>query len=181
LTDSLKFGLDILFIGINPGLQSSLKNHHFAGPTNAFWPALCESGLVNEKLTFEDDVKLLKEYNYGFTNLVERPSRSISDLSRKEIMLGVPVLKQKISKYRPKIACFLGKQIFECFSGKKKFELGLQLEPITHDFDNLEDKFTKSIVLSDYTKTYLFVTPSTSGRSARFSRQQKIDYFVNVK
>lgn len=37
---------------------------------------------------------------------------------------------EKIKKYRPLIACFNGKGIYEIFSGKKDFEVGRQPETI---------------------------------------------------
>lgn len=42
--DNIDYDLRVLFVGINPGLASAAKGHHFAGPTNHFWPCLSESG-----------------------------------------------------------------------------------------------------------------------------------------
>ncbi|KAK3736433.1 hypothetical protein QZH41_014487 [Actinostola sp. cb2023] len=36
LPDRVDYNLDILFIGINPGLTSAYKGHHYAGPNNHF-------------------------------------------------------------------------------------------------------------------------------------------------
>jgi double-stranded uracil-DNA glycosylase len=59
----------VLFVGINPGVRSAETGHHFAGFSNRFWKLLFESGLVPERLTWEDDVRL-PEFGFGITNLV---------------------------------------------------------------------------------------------------------------
>jgi len=45
LPDLLRDGLDIVFVGINPGLYSAQRGHYFARRTNRFWPALSRSVL----------------------------------------------------------------------------------------------------------------------------------------
>jgi len=45
LPDHLAPNLDIIFVGINPGLVSAYKGHHYCNPTNHFWPLLYESGI----------------------------------------------------------------------------------------------------------------------------------------
>ena len=81
LPDYLRQGLDLVFVGINPGTRSAAAGHHYAGPGNHFWPLLYESGLVTEPLTFRDDARVL-EWNIGLTNIVDRAVRLRSrDLS----------------------------------------------------------------------------------------------------
>ena len=63
----------MLFVGINPGVRSALTGHHFAGFSNRFWKLLFESRLVPERITYEDDDRLL-EWGYGVTNIVARRS-----------------------------------------------------------------------------------------------------------
>jgi TDG/mug DNA glycosylase family protein len=46
LRDRIKPGVRVLFVGINPGIRSSLTGHHFAGFSNRFWTLLFESRLV---------------------------------------------------------------------------------------------------------------------------------------
>src|SRR3990172_5648405 len=87
LPDELRPGLDLVFVGINPGIASATHGHHYAGPGNHFWPLLYEAGLVLERLTCDDDARL-PDYGIGLTNLVDRPSRGIADLSREEMETG---------------------------------------------------------------------------------------------
>lgn len=59
LPDYICDGLDILFIGINPGLVSAFKGSYYSSPGNHFWKALYLSGLVTEPLSPVDDHRLL--------------------------------------------------------------------------------------------------------------------------
>src|SRR5262250_1081534 len=45
LPDYLRSGLDLVFVGINPGLYSARQGHYFARSTNRFWPAFTSSRL----------------------------------------------------------------------------------------------------------------------------------------
>ncbi len=87
------------------------------------------AGLVPEPMTADDDFKLL-HYGIGFTNMVARATKGSADLTRKEIREGGRVLLEKLQRFRPKIAVFNGKGIYEVFSGKKEFTFGKQPEYI---------------------------------------------------
>jgi len=73
--DYLREGLDIIFIGFNPGLQSAKLGHHYAGKNNHFYHLLYESGLVPQPVTYEDDGNLL-QYSIGLTNICARTTRA---------------------------------------------------------------------------------------------------------
>lgn len=49
LPDYIDYDLRVLFVGINPGITSAARGHHFAGPTNHFWPCLSDSGKYKRK------------------------------------------------------------------------------------------------------------------------------------
>ncbi|XP_075729049.1 thymine DNA glycosylase isoform X5 [Rhipicephalus microplus] len=129
LPDHLVPNLDIVIIGINPGLFAAFKGHHYAGPGNHFWRCLFLAGLIPEPMTAVDDFKLI-HYGIGFTNIVARTTRSSADLSRKEIKEGAEILLDKLKIFQPRIAVFNGKGIYEIFSGNKNFVFGRQPEPI---------------------------------------------------
>uniref|UniRef100_A0A8C9F1W6 G/T mismatch-specific thymine DNA glycosylase n=1 Tax=Pavo cristatus TaxID=9049 RepID=A0A8C9F1W6_PAVCR len=132
LPDILTFDLDIVIIGINPGLMAAYKGHHYPGPGNHFWKCLFMSGLSNEQLNHMDDHTLPHKYGIGFTNMVERTTPGSKDLSSKEFREGGRILMQKLQKYKPRIAAFNGKCIYEIFSREvfgirvKNLEFGLQ-------------------------------------------------------
>ncbi|XP_022245450.1 G/T mismatch-specific thymine DNA glycosylase-like [Limulus polyphemus] len=129
LPDHLAENLDIVIIGFNPGLCAAYRGHHYAGPGNHFWKCLFLSGLIPQPMTAMDDYKLI-EHGIGFTNIVERTTRSSADLSKKELKEGAAVLVKKLQTISPKIAVFNGKGIYEIFCGKKNFKLGMQPECI---------------------------------------------------
>ena len=123
LPDYLRRGLAIAFVGINPGLFSAQQGHYFARLTSRFWPAFSQSrlskpvrhGLGIELLRPEHD-RELPRFGFGFTDVVKRASSNASQLSPHDFEAGVPVLVQKLRRYRPKIACFHGLTAYRPFS-----------------------------------------------------------------
>ena len=147
LPDYLAPGLNIVFVGLNPGRYSVAAGHYFARPQNRFWSALSASGLVTHSVSPEDDASLLKQ-GIGFTDLVKRPTRGIDELSRDEYKAGAEALRRKLMRFQPKIACFVGLTGYKiCFNPHAI--IGLQAEQLG--------------------QTGLFVIPSTSPRNARYS------------
>jgi len=155
LRDVLRPGLEIVFVGINPGRHSTAAGHHYAGPGNQFWPLLHESGLVGERLSYHDEARVL-EWGIGLTNMVARPSAGIADLTTQELVSGARALRRRLLRHRPRIVCFNGKRIYEFFSGH-----GCQL--------GRQDGLVGA--------SHVFVMPSTSPRGASYSRAQKLAYF----
>lgn len=90
LPDYLKHDLDVVFIGINPSMFAAYTGKYYDGPGNHFWQALYLSGFITEPMSAVDDHKLL-DHGIGFTNIVARTTRGLSDLSRKEIADGAEV------------------------------------------------------------------------------------------
>jgi TDG/mug DNA glycosylase family protein len=147
LPDYLAPGLNTVFVGLNPGRYSVEAGHYFARPQNRFWSALFASGLVTHSVSPEDDASLLQQ-GIGFTDLIKRPTRSIDELSRDEYKTGAEVLRRKLIRFQPKVACFVGLTGYKiCFNPHAI--IGLQAEQLG--------------------RTDLFVIPSTSSRNARYS------------
>jgi len=159
LPDHLAENLDILFVGINPGLVSAYKGHHYCNPNNHFWPLLFDSGLIPEKLTYQSDFRCL-EYGIGMTNIVARTTRNAAELSKKEIAAGKVSLMELIKRLKPLVLCFNGKGIYEIFSGGK-CNVGRQV---------------------DIHGTAVYVMPSTSGLVAQYpSKKDKLIFFSELK
>jgi TDG/mug DNA glycosylase family protein len=159
LTDYLRPNLDLVIVGINPGTRSWAEGRHYAGPGNHFWPLLYESGLVSEPLTYTEDQRVL-EWNVGLTNMVERASPSVSDLSLDEMRAGAAKLRRKMERFRPRVVCFNGKRIFEVYCGQQ-CAFGIQPEPIAG--------------------ATVFVMPSTSARTASYQRADKLKFFQELR
>ncbi|KAK5901799.1 hypothetical protein CesoFtcFv8_007122 [Champsocephalus esox] len=170
LPDVITYNLDILIIGINPGLLSAYKGRHYPNPGNHFWKCLFLSGLTDEQLNFMHDQSLPETYSIGFTNMVERTTPGSKDLSSKEIREGGRQLLDKLQKYRPLIAAFNGKGIYEIFCKEtfgvkaKKLDFGLQPYKIPE------------------TETVCYLMPSSSPRCAQFPRaQDKVHFYIKLK
>ncbi|HHT27180.1 MAG TPA: mismatch-specific DNA-glycosylase [Firmicutes bacterium] len=119
LPDILAPGLDIVFVGYNPGRWSARQGHHFAGPGNHFWALLAEAGITPQRLTPADDAALLR-YGLGVTNIVARPSPGSGDLSYDELLQGGALLVEKLKPLKPRIVCLLGKDVYRGYAGLPK-------------------------------------------------------------
>ncbi|QRW18050.1 major facilitator superfamily transporter [Rhizoctonia solani] len=114
--DCLDYDLNILFCGINPGQKSAGEGHHFANPLNGFWRCLHQGGLTDALIPPSEDHTLPERFRLGIvnqTNLVDRPSAEMMELSMAERRAAVPGFLQKVHKWRPKIVCMVGKGIWE--------------------------------------------------------------------
>ncbi|XP_068595485.1 G/T mismatch-specific thymine DNA glycosylase [Brachionichthys hirsutus] len=170
LPDVIAYNLEILIIGINPGLLSAFKGHHYPNPGNHFWKCLFLSGLTDTQLSYMQDQSLPEDYSIGFTNMVERTTPGSKDLSSKEIREGGRQLLDKLQKYKPLIAAFNGKGIYEIFCKEtfgvkaKNLEFGLQPYKIPQ------------------TETVCYLMPSSSPRCAQFPRaQDKVHFYIKLK
>ena len=162
LKDRIRPGVRILFVGINPGVRSSLTGHHFAGFSNRFWKLLYESRLVPESIGHEDDDRL-PEWGYGITNIVSRPTPGIDTLRAEEFVSGRLALRRKILRYKPRVVAVVGVTVFRALFPERKdrVTLGLQAERIG--------------------ETAVFVLPNPSGRNANFSYAEMLAAFRSLK
>ncbi|CAF0910495.1 unnamed protein product [Rotaria sp. Silwood1] len=163
ISDILQPNLDIVFVGINPSLYAVHKGHHYGGPGNHFWKLLHMSGLIPTALSANDDYRM-PQYGIGFTNIVQRPTKAGSDITKDEITAGAEVLMQKIKMYRPKIVAFNGRGIYEVYAGNKHFHYGKQPE------------------LFLGTDTHVFVMPSSSARCSQLPRaEDKLPFYMGLR
>jgi double-stranded uracil-DNA glycosylase len=103
--DVLAPDLDVIFVGINPGLWSGAVGHHFARPGNRFWKALHRSGFTDRLLTADEDAALLG-WHLGVTNLVDRTTATAAELSTDELALGARRLGERLSPLRPRFVAY---------------------------------------------------------------------------
>lgn len=129
IPDHLQEGLSVLFVGFNPSLLSGETGHHFANPRNRFWNILNRAGFTPYKFSPEEDVKLI-ELGYGLTNIVPRPTKAADEITREEYNEGKEALKGKIAYYKPQYVCFVGKGVYEQYSGTRKVSWGFQQKQI---------------------------------------------------
>jgi TDG/mug DNA glycosylase family protein len=125
--DVIDHGLDVLFVGINPGLYSAAIRHHFGRPGNRFWPALFAGGFSPRLLSPFEEILLL-DYGLGMTNLVDRATVMADELSREELQQGAKRLLRKARRYRPKFVAPLGLTSFRAAFARPNAKLGHQPE-----------------------------------------------------
>lgn len=151
MPDVVAAGLDVLFVGINPGWASARAGHHFANPANRFWRLLHEAGFTPRQLAPGED-RRLPELGLGITNLVSRASAGSSDLSRKELLAGAEALGRTLERWRPRAVVFVGLTAWAAFARR------WQLKP--------------SARAQRFAGARVFVLPNPSGRNAHFSHPQ---------
>ena len=158
LRDRIRPGVRVLFVGINPGIRSSLTGHHFAGFSNRFWKLLYESRLVPEPIGFEEDDRL-PDWDYGITNIVPRPTPGIDTLRPEEYVAGRLRLRRKVYRYKPAVLAAVGVTVFRAMFPDRKGPVALGLQPETIG------------------TSAVFVLPNPSGRNANFSYAEMLDAF----
>ena len=151
-------GVRVLFVGINPGVRSSLTGHHFAGYSNRFWKLLYDAKLVPEPITFADDDRL-PEWGYGITNIIARPTPGIDDLRREEYVAGRARLRSNVRRYTPAVVALVGVTVFRAMFPERKGPVSLGLQ---------EERIGDAAV---------FVLPNPSGRNANFSYAEMLTAF----
>ncbi|KAI8955631.1 DNA glycosylase [Xylaria longipes] len=167
LIDVIAPNLLILFIGLNPGVQTARTGHAYAHPSNLFWKLLYSSGITPVPCRAEEDRTLAARFGLGNTNIVARPSRNGAELSRAEMDAGVAVLEDKCRRWRPEVACVVGKSIWESIFrvwkgrnlAKGEFEYGWQTERMVDD--------------GPWEGARIFVATSTSGLAASLRPEEK--------
>ena len=164
LQDILESGITTLFVGTNPGAKSARIGHYFAGASNMFWKLLYESNLTEERLTTKFDYKVL-DYGYGLTDVVKRPTRSTTELRRKDAIGSKKRLDRIIEKYEPDIVAFVGK------AGYRYYLEGAGLFQLNYGLQELE-----------IAESQVFLLPSSSGQSfADTSYAEKLFWYKKLK
>jgi TDG/mug DNA glycosylase family protein len=162
LRDRIRPGVRVLFVGINPGIRSSLTGHHFAGFSNRFWKLLFDSGLVPERVTYKDDDRL-PEFGFGITNIVARPTPGIDTLAPEEFVAGRARLRRKVSRYKPAVVAMVGVTVFRAMFPERKGPVAMGAQP---------ERLGESTV---------FVLPNPSGRNANFTYPEMLAAFRGLR
>ena len=141
--DVVRPGLDVLFVGINPGLYSGAVGHHFARPGNRFWKALHLSEFTTDLLSPFDDRRLLDhglgvtnlvaratpaDHGLGITNLVRRATSGAAEVGDEELRAGGRRLRRKAGRLVPRFVAFLGVTAYRSAFGLPFASVGAQAE-----------------------------------------------------
>lgn len=160
IPDVLASDLDVVFVGINPGLWSGVVGHHFARPGNRFWKALHLSGFTGRVLAPEEDASL-PHRNLGVTNLVARATASAAELSADELRSGAARLAERLAPLRPRVVAVLGIGAYRTGFERPKATLGAQ-----------DDRLGAS---------RLWVLPNPSGINAHYQLDALVERFRELR
>jgi TDG/mug DNA glycosylase family protein len=148
--------LHILFCGINPGRYSAAAGHHFAGPSNRFWPTLHAAGFTPTLLRPADEAVLL-HLGLGITNLVPRATPAAGHLSTQELRRGARQVIRKVRAFQPRIFAILGLGAYRLAFGEPRAGCGLQERSIG--------------------ETRIWLLPNPSGLNAHHSSAELVRLF----
>jgi thymine-DNA glycosylase len=170
LPDAITENLLVLFVGLNPGIQTAVTGHAYAHPSNLFWKLLHSSGVTPRLCRADEDREMPALYSLGLTNIVGRPSRNGSELSRQEMDDGVAALEEKAARWRPETMCIVGKSIWESI-----WRVRHGGRPVGKDFRyGWQDKSENmGVVPGEWEGASVFVASSTSGLAATLSPAEK--------
>jgi TDG/mug DNA glycosylase family protein len=165
LTDRVRPGVRVLFVGINPGIRSALSGHHFAGSSNRFWKLLHESGLAPRPVTCEDDV-CLPDWGFGVTNLVARPSPGIDELKPADYAAAREALVDKIHRYTPDVVALVGVTLYRALFPERR--PGGRVA---------RARLTPGLQTERLGEARVFVLPNPSGRNANYRYAEMLAAF----
>ncbi|KAF6820821.1 tdg mug DNA glycosylase [Colletotrichum sojae] len=175
IEDILAPDLLILFVGLNPGLQTARSGHVYAHPSNLFWKLLHSSGITPRLCAPTEDRDLPRLYGLGNTNIVSRPSRNGSELSKAEMDEGVEALEEKVRGCRPETVCIVGKSIWESI-WRVRHGRGIKKDEFRYGWQN--DSENMGVPLDEessgvWAGARVFVATSTSGLAATLRPAEK--------
>jgi double-stranded uracil-DNA glycosylase len=128
IADVLAPGLDVVFVGINPGLWSGATGHHFARPGNRFWRALQMGGFTRDLVSPFDDARL-PSLGLGITNLVARSTATAVELKPDELRSGAERLVARLEPLSPRAIAILGIGAYRTAFAVPTASLGRQADP----------------------------------------------------
>ncbi|MEX1218606.1 MAG: mismatch-specific DNA-glycosylase [Acidimicrobiales bacterium] len=152
--DLLPNPVNLLFVGINPGLWTAAVNAHFARPGNRFWPALFLAGITSTGFDAscglgEDARAELETKGIGITNLCSIATARADELSKQQLQDGGETLRALARAHSPNVVAVLGVTAYRQAFGNAKVSIGKS-----------EDHFEKA---------ELWILPNPSGLNAHES------------
>ncbi|KAI5962889.1 thp1 [Candida theae] len=190
LRQSLSTNLDLLFIGFNPGVQSSIQQHHYAHHSNLFWKLFNKSKLLEKVLaqkeepnndyalndllrngcSAKDDFELIK-YGIGFTDLALRCTATAAELTAEEKLNNIPRLIHEINFSGARNVVLVGKGIWEMIVKHFASELKTKLKLTKDNF-----RWGKIAIGEDaqYNRVLKLITSPSSSLISKFSSSATI-------
>jgi TDG/mug DNA glycosylase family protein len=152
LPDFVGPGMRILMCGLNPSLRSADMGVGFAGPSNRFWPAAIDAGIVRHP---RDPWDAFGNHAVGMTDLVKRATVGAAELKPAEYRSGVGRVERIVAWLKPGVVCFVGLAGYRA-AVDRRASAGEQART--------------------FGGAPAYVMPSTSGLNARTSRSELVDH-----
>jgi len=105
LPDTVGPRMRLLVCGLNPSVVAADAGVGFAGPTNRFWPAALQAGLVTEA---RDPLHALLVDGVGMTDLVKRATKGTAELSSAEYRAGAERVERLVRWLKSPVVLFVG-------------------------------------------------------------------------
>lgn len=162
--------MNLLIVGINPGLWTAAVNAPFAHPGNRFWPSLYRAGLTDHVIDAAAGLSPGDEAQFhsrgiGLTNLVGRATARADQLSKDEIRDGGARLIERLPGLRPRVVAIAGITAFRTAYALPKASLGRQEPGTIPNWPNDVD---------------LWVVPQPSGLNAHHNIDSLADFWREV-
>jgi double-stranded uracil-DNA glycosylase len=123
--DLVRPGVPVLLCGINPSLESGLRELHFASASNRLWPTLAAAGWTSRRLLPSETDEVL-DAGLGVTNLVARATARADELTDDELRAGLTSVEALTSRVGPRWVAFLGMTAYRVATGEQRAVVGPQ-------------------------------------------------------
>lgn len=104
LPDTVGPGMRLLVCGLNPSEYAADRGVGYARPSNRFWPAALEAGLV----TRDRDPLHALSAGVGMTDLAKRATARVGLVRVEEFTSGVARVERLVRWLQPRAVCFVG-------------------------------------------------------------------------
>jgi TDG/mug DNA glycosylase family protein len=160
LPDILAPGLQVVFCGLNPGVDAAAAGHHFLGRGNRFWPVLHLAGFTPHLVAPRDDASVLG-FGLGLTAAVGRPTSRADQVGADEFAQAAAGLLHKLACAQPQWIAFLGKAAYAAMTGKRQLAWGEQPE-----------RFGGARV---------WILPNPSGLNRGYSKERLVEAYAELR
>lgn len=124
-------GVQLLFVGINPGLWTAATQTHFAHPGNRFYPALLAAGIITRPIDrgvgmSDEDREYFLARGLGISNVAHRATAKASELTVEELRTGGEQLRELVAALRPRVVAIAGITAYRSAFRQPKAVMGEQ-------------------------------------------------------
>jgi double-stranded uracil-DNA glycosylase len=95
----------VLVVGLNPSLHAADAGVGYVTPSNRYWKAAIEAGLVTVD---RDPWHALRAHRVGMTDLVKRATRRADELTVDEYRSGLARVERLCARLQPGVVCVVG-------------------------------------------------------------------------